>query len=537
VREELVYRGRIYGLEREGERHCAMRVGADGRIAELYPEGAALPAGATIIELAGEAVIPAFIDAHAHFMSKAALSALAVRLTTLEGDHLVPDSLEGVRALLVAKAAESRSVPVFGYGLCMGAVKEGRLPCASELDAWLPGRHVIVLSQDGHSSSYSSTALAGLGFGSLAQDGILTGEAHEFNMGRVQAFVMRFLGLAAIARGLSSALAEAASTGLVSIHCLEGTEDLPKDSAASLLAAVGPALGPRLKLYLQYTSLERVRRFARRLEHPRAGGCFAWEMDGSFGSRTAAFDSPYRDRDHSGTLYRDPAAAKALIAPFYGAGYQTAVHAIGPRGIESVLSAYESLMGAAGDADNRLRLRIEHCEFPRPDQIERAGALRLGLAVQPGFAWTDRRYLGQYEKALPPGMPRAQCPLRSLSQAGCVLAISTDAPVQGLDTFVGIAGAVDHPNPSQRLSMHEALRAYSWGGAYLAFEEGERGSLAVGKYADFAVLDRDPFETPSNRASSIRVLATYHEGRRLVPPPSEPAAFALALAKAKRRKM
>jgi len=534
--ERLFMNARIYALEREGESFAAMRVGPDGRIRELYPEGAPTPPGLGTVDLGGRAVVPAFIDAHTHFMSKAGLEALAVRLARLEGGRLVPDCLDGVRVLLAERAGRTSGM-VMGYGLCLGAVAERRLPRASELDAWLPSRPVIVLSMDGHSSSFSSTALEALGLASVAEDGILSGAAHEFNMGKVTAYAMKSMGPSGIARGLSRSVAEAVEGGLVCVHCLEGTEDSPRDPAAALLRLLGPSLPVRIRLWLQYTDVDRVRRHAKRLTHPRAGGCLAWEMDGSVSSRSAAFDQPYLDRPHAGRLYRDPDGALALVAPFYAAGFQTSAHALGPRGIESILSAYESLMDGAGDRENARRLRIDHFEFPRPDQVERAGKRRLAVAVQPGFAWADARFIHSYEEALPASVLAGQSPLRSLVDAGCVVALSTDAPVQPLDPFMQIAGACDHPVASERLSVYEALRAYSWAGAWMTFEDGERGTLAVGKYADFAVLDRDPFATPADRLHEVRVTGTWHEGEPLVAPPEDLSSFALRLLGARRRRL
>jgi predicted amidohydrolase YtcJ len=118
-----------------------------------------------------------------------------------------------------------------------------------------------------------------------------------------------------------------------------------------------------------------------------------------------------------------------------------------------------------------------------------------------------------------------------------VVALSTDAPVQPLNPFIQVAGAVDHPVPSERISLYEALRAYSWAGAYAAFEEGERGTLAVGKFADFAVLDRDPFSVPAAGLHEVKVTATWHEGRRVTAPPPGPLAFAARILSTKRRQL
>ena len=307
MQKQTVFRnGSIYSLEREGERFAAMLVGPDGRIRGLYPEGTPLPAdtaGSVTVDLGGKTVVPAFIDAHAHFMSKAALEALAVNLARLENGRIVPDCLEAVRESLAAKAATT-SGPIVGFGLCLGAIAERRLPRASEMDAWFPGRAVIVLSMDGHSSSYSTPALRRLGMESMASDGLLSGEAHEFNMGKITAFVMKGLSPGVLARGLSAAVKEAADSGIVSIHCLEGTEDAPSDPAMAAFKLAGGRLGLRLKLWMQYTDLGKASRNSGRLERKRVGGCLAWEMDGSVSSRTAAFDLDYLDRPEAGRPYR-----------------------------------------------------------------------------------------------------------------------------------------------------------------------------------------------------------------------------------------
>lgn len=538
-KETILSNGIIYSLEREGECFGSMLIGSDGRIKGLYQKGekpAPDISKAKIIDLGGKVVVPAFIDTHTHFMSKVALGSLAVNLVQLENGRIVPDSLEGVRALLLNRANKSRA-PIIGFGLCLGAIAERRLPKASELDEWFPNRDVIVLSMDGHSSSYSSSALKKLGMESMASDGLLAGEAHEFNMGKVSSFIMKNLNPVGLAQGFSAAIKEAVDGGIVSIHCLEGTEDRSFDPGLTLFKLTGGRLGLRLKLWMQYTDIRKADLHAESLAYHRAGGCLAWEMDGSVSSRTAAFDIDYLDRHDSGKLYRTADEAYALVKPFYTAGWQTSAHAIGPRGIESILYAYERLMDESNDTENRLRLRIDHFEFPRPDQVERAGKRQLVLTVQPGFAWADERFIHSYQEALAPSIRAYQCPLRQLADAGCIITLSTDAPVQPLNPFIQIAGAVRHPIASSRLSVYEALRAYSWAGAYAAFEEHERGTLAIGKYADFAVLNTDPFLADPDTLHEMQVIETWHEGNPLTAPPEDLARFLFKLLSTKRRKL
>ncbi|MBU0956259.1 MAG: amidohydrolase family protein [Spirochaetes bacterium] len=513
-----------------------MQINAAGRIVRLFKPGEKLPSGLTEIKPNGKAIVPAFTDSHAHFISKAVLAALAVNLARLENERIVPDSLEGVRQLLLAESSGGRKL-LAAYGLCIAALKEKRLPVSAELDAWFPGREVIILSMDGHSSAYSSLALKKLKLEALAEDGILRAEAHEFNMGRVSGRILHGLKPAALAAGLAGAVREAIESGLVSIHCLEGTEDRFFDPGILLMKLLGGRLGPRLRLYLQYSAQVKAQRHQHSLHRLRAGGCLSWEMDGSVSSRSAAMDTAYLDGSGSGQLYRSPAEALAMARPYYSRGWQLAAHAIGPRGIESILWAYETLMDEAADQNNHLRLRIEHFEFPRPDQIERAGRRKLVLSVQPGFAWADARWIHSYETALPAEVRAAQCPLRALQDSGCRLSLSTDAPVQPLNPFYQIAGAVNHPNARHSLSIYESLRAYSYGGAYAAGEESDRGSLETGKFADFAVLDTDPFCIPTEQLHQVLVSETWHEGRPMQAPPETLPGFIRHILTSRPRKL
>jgi predicted amidohydrolase YtcJ len=470
-------------------------------------------------------------------MPAALLKVAGVRLARIEGGELRPGCLDELRAFLAAAAVARPRGFVFGFGLCVGALSERRLPSATELDSWLPGREVVVLSHDGHSSSFTTLALKRLGLEAFAEDGVLTGEAHETNMGRIQRGAMSGVGIADLARGISGLVSEAASEGVARIHCLEGLGEEGPDPIVDALALAGPRLPIELRLYLQYTSLERVMRRQRIMGRRRVGGCVAWEMDGSISSRTAAFDRPYLDRGGTGRLYRTAEEAFALMEPFHRAGYQVSTHAIGPRGIESALVALERLLADEGSAARDRRHRIEHFEFPRPDQVERAGRLGIVTPVQPGFAWFDARYVHSYEHGFDEGTLALFTPLRSLLEAGAIPALSTDSPVQPIEPFVQVAGAVEHPVASERLSVFEALRAATFGGAYAAFDEGDAGTIEPGKRADLALLDRDPFETPPEKIHEIRAIGTWKDGKPLVAPPPGLAGFVAAAFAAERSRM
>ena len=513
--QRLFWNCRAYSLAREGERFSGFVVDSRGRFSGFVPEGAGIPNMKDRVDLGGAVVLPAFTDAHTHFLTKAIMGALGPRLIGLEGDHPVPDRLEGIFELLRDAAATRPRGPVVGFGALIAGLAERRLPRASELDKALPGREVYVFSMDGHSSAFSTQALRTLGLEGMAADGILSGEAHEFNMGRVNDRLMKAADAGTIARGLHEAVAEAAACGVLGVHCLEGFQDAKADPTAALMSILGPGLPLRLTLYLQYTDPARVLKIAHRLRRLRAGGCLAWEMDGSISSRSAALDRPFLDHGGLGHLYKSPDQAYDLLKSFHSRGFQTSAHAIGPRAIESALSAAERLLDEDGGSENALRMRIEHFELPRPDQVERAGRRKLVLVVQPGFAWLDDRFLGGYREALDAETVEGMCPLRSMVEAGAVLALSTDAPVQGFDPFIQVAGAVMHPTKAERLSVYEALRAYTWGGAYAGFEEADRGTLETGKLADFVTMEEDPFATAGDRLHTLKVRSTWKAGRHI----------------------
>ncbi|MCX7027839.1 MAG: amidohydrolase family protein [Spirochaetes bacterium] len=401
--QRLFWNCRAYSLARAGERFSGFIVDAHRRFAGFVLEGAEPPGLRDRTDLGEAVVLPAFTDAHTHFLSKALLAALGPRLVSLEGDRPVPVRMEGLLDLLRQAAVTRPKGPVVGFGALPAGLAEHRLPHGVELDAALPGREVYVISMDGHLSAYSTRVLKALGLEESANEGVLSGEAHEFNMGRVNDRLMRSADAGTIARGLHETVAEAAACGILGVHCLEGFQDANVDPTAAIMSTLGPGLPLRLTLYLQYTDPARILKVGRRLRYPRAGGCMAWEMDGSISSRSAALDRPYLDSGGLGSLYRDPNQAYDLLRQFHSRGFQTAAHAIGPRAIESALSAAERLLDEDGDHENRLRMRIEHFELPRPED----GRRNVSPALDGG--------IGRRHRAL---HRRARAGLRSLHTGG-----------------------------------------------------------------------------------------------------------------------
>lgn len=522
----LVKNCRAYTLEREGEVYRAFAV-RKGRIAALFEEipPSALKNTKKVLDLGGKTVIPGLIDSHAHFMATCALRDMALKISEVKDGVLSPATLEEAGAKIRAFAADKDPQrPVACYSYIIASIAEDRLPNRAELDAWLPGRVVIVLAMDGHSSSYSTAALQKMGLDTPEHDGILEGKAHEFNVGKINQLVADSLTLPILARSMQLVANDALAWGLTGIHCLEGYEDAKDDKSLKIFLRFAGVLPLRLRLYIQYRDLGKADRYLKRLKSPRIGGCGSWEVDGSIGSRTAAFDEPYQgDPGNSGQVYYDAETLADMIREGERRGCQTAAHAIGTRGIGTLLEAFRRAGTKKG-----LRPRIEHFEFPTRQQaaeaVDRLGAV---ISVQPGYAYMDQRYQKSYEKYLSSGQRARMIPLRSLAEMGGILCGSSDSPVQDMNPFLQIQGMVLYPMKEERLTVYQALRTYTFNGAYATFEEKERGTLSVGKLADFAVLDRDPFLADPETLLETRALRTFLAGKPARPMKLGTAAFLL----------
>jgi predicted amidohydrolase YtcJ len=506
----------IRSLETETSRYRAMAI-KNGRIVELFrdapPPALALKAS-DLIDFGGRTILPAFIDCHAHFLASSVFSASALTVMSFDVCGLKRSSVsEVLERIRVYGEGLPMGMPVFCFSYILEGVAEGRLPHKGELDACLPGREVFVFSMDGHSSSYSTQALRRLGFLGLTSDGVLSGDSHELNMGRVNSYLSRSVSIAGLCRGIENTVNEAIASGLVCVHSLEGFDDEKRDPSLWFMSRVAGILPIDIRLYIQYRDTARLAPYLGFLRNRRVGGCFAWAFDGSVSSGTAAFTEAYADDpENRGKLYFTAEDACALLSRADEGGFQITAHAIGTQAIEVLLSAYERVLS---DGTNPLRHRIDHFEFPTADQVKRAVRLSLPLVIQPGFAWMDEHFVACYKKRLTQAQYARQLPLRDVVDSGGRLACSSDSPAGPLNPWVHIQGMVDYTIPEQSLSLYQALRACTYDAAWTTGEEHERGTLEKGKQADFIVMEQDPFALRLSELYKARAAETYLRGGRL----------------------
>src|SRR6059036_2930150 len=318
---------------------------------------------------------------------------------------------------------------------------------------------------------------------------------------------------------LARALAHAASLGLTATSHMSASWD---DLATYRRLERAGRLTMRAALYLTLDSwravAETVSRSGRGDDWVKIGGLKGY-MDGSAGSRTAYFFEPYSDSaGYRGLLQHPEADMRSWIGSADSAGLQVAVHAIGDRANAILLSIYDSVAGAHGPRDRRFR--VEHAQHLRPQDIPLFAKLGVIASVQPYHAIDDGRWV---EQRIGPVRIKTTYPFRTLLDTGGKLAFGSDWTVAPLDPILGVYAAVTrrtldgkHPNgwvPEQKISVQEAVRAFTIGSASAEFTEDAKGSITPGKLANFIILSADIFKIDPTEIEKTRVQMTLVDGR------------------------
>jgi predicted amidohydrolase YtcJ len=253
----------------------------------------------------------------------------------------------------------------------------------------------------------------------------------------------------------------------------------------------------------------------------RVGGLKGFS-DGSLGSTTALFFEPYHDEPNTPGLPAPemfPEGAMATrVKGADAAGLQVVVHAIGDKANDTILSIFENVARANGPRDRRFR--IEHAQHLRAQDIPRFGRSGVIASMQPYHAADDGRWA---EKRIGADRCKGTYAFRTLLDSGARLAFGSDWTVAPLDPMQGILAAVTrltldgkHPNgwiPEQRISVEEAVRAFTLGSAYAEFGEHAKGTITPGKLADLVILSRDIFTIDPVAIGDARAETTIVDGK------------------------
>jgi hypothetical protein len=403
------------------------------------------------------------------------------------------------------------------------------LPRREWIDSVTARNPVFVTRLDGHMGVANSLALRLAGVdrhtpepsgGEIVRDpatGEITGVLKDNAMNRMHAAIPPPSAEetdSAVAR----AMRHAASHGVTTVHVMGSWRDF----AALRRARTHGVMSTRVRAYVPIESwrvMADTVRSAGRGDAWLAWGGLKGFMDGSLGSTTAAFFAPYLDAPHSrGLLVADSVARLGEVTGADSAGLQLAIHAIGDRANAMLLAIYEETVRHNGRRDRRFR--IEHAQHLRLTDIPRLAAARVIASMQPYHVIDDGRWAGN---RLDSARLAGTYAFRSLLEQAAPLAFGSDWTVAPLEPVLGLYAAVtrrtlDGRNPEgwipeQRIGLEDALRAYTTGVAYAAFDEDELGVLRPGFLADLVLFDRDLFAVPPATLDQARVRATIVGGR------------------------
>ncbi len=485
-----------------------------------------------VTDLGGRLVAPGFNDAHIHFLG----GSLGLTEVDLTETPTVAEMIERIAAY-ARKNPQAQWIKGRGWEYTKFP---GGLPTKSYLDAIIKDRPVFLSAYDGHSAWVNSKALqlAGVtretkfdGYGEVVRDasGEPTGALKEGAQSLVRKFIpepAREQKLDALRRGMKMA----ASLGITSIQNANGSpeefalyDELLKRGELSLRVSTAFSIGAK-------TTQQEIDRFVEikkqnDLNPILRAGSVKLMLDGVIESHTASMLERYSDLPAShgspyGELTMPPNMYRDLIARFDKLGFQIYTHAIGDRAVQEALNAYEN----AQSINNRknARHRIEHLETISPADIPRFAKLGVMASMEPIHA--DPGTVEIWARAVGPERLPYSFPWAALLKSGARLVYSSDWPASiSVDPIRGLHCAVNRRTingqppkgwiAEQRVSMGDALRAYTQMGAYSSFEEAVKGRIAAGMLADIAVFSQDLFKIDPMKIYETKVVLTVFDGK------------------------
>jgi predicted amidohydrolase YtcJ len=488
-----------------------------------------------VVDLGGHFVMPGFNDAHMH-LTAAGLKKLTIDLTGTR-------SLQELQARIRKRLETARPGEwMAGSGWDETLWSPERLPTREDIDAVTTEHPVFLARIDGHVAVANTRALKMANItattkapegGEIARDatGAANGILRETAQGLVSSVIPE-PNAEQQRQAIEIALQDIAQSGITSVQDFSGETgegNLANFKILEQLETEGK-LTVRISEWLPFDEpVEMLKQ--RRAAHPQSDpmlhtGMLKAFMDGSLGSHTAAMLRPFADDPSNSGLprYQQP-KLNDLARERVEAGFQLGFHAIGDKAVQMALDAFASAeegarssQAKAPDGSANFRLRVEHAQVTNPAQLERFHELNVIASMQPCHLLTDMHWA---MSRLGPQRAAYSYAWAEFENHGVRLAFGTDYPVEPVTPFRGLYAALTRKSedgkqeyyPGQKLTIDQAIAAYTTGSAYAEFAEKQKGTLAPGMLADFVVLDRDLTTIPPAEILGTRALRTVVGGK------------------------
>ena len=482
-------------------------------------------ANTKVIDLQGRRVTPGFNDSHVHFLD-GGMGLASVQLR----DARTPEEFRDRIRDFAAKLPKGRWILNGNWD--HENWTPPNLPTRRLIDAVTPDNPVFINRLDGHMCLANSLALKLAGVTRETPDppgGTIVRDANGEPTGVLKDAAMSYVskvipnpGEEVIAEAIRAAMRYAAENGVTSVQDMSAS---PEVFAVYQKLLANGELTVRIYGHQPLSEWGRLARAGIRAgfgnDKIKIGGLKGF-ADGSLGSTTALFFEPYLDDPKTSGLPSDEMFPEnKMLNNILGAdkaGLQIAVHAIGDKANKTILDMFAEVEKQNGARDRRLR--IEHAQHLRMEEIKRFGSQRVIASMQPYHAIDDGRWA---ENRIGPNRAKGTYAFRSLLDAGATLAFGSDWFVAPMEPMMGIYAAVTRRTldnkrpqgwvPEQKITVAEAVRAYTMGSAYASGDEKIKGSIEVGKLADLAVLSADIFKIDPVEIEKAKVVMTVFDGK------------------------
>jgi hypothetical protein len=515
----ILFGGKVYCLDPRGTTATAiavknghiLAVGSDAQIEKFADPGTGR------IDLAGAVVLPGLIDSHIHI----SYVGHTLRAAFLYDAWSIADILDRLRA---HAAKTTGAVTGVGGNFHEMSLAEGRLPTVADLDRVATDRPVIIT--DVNKTIVNSFVLRNVDTDDVPPGGEVSKDASGRPLGIFLYAAKRMTPLGgqgdatvtqevsleeAITQGLSSA-ARMGLTGVLdaqaTLESIAAFRSIERQRGLPIRASIMPR-------YVKPAELQKIGASVGLREGRLTFGPIKLAFDLWVMHRTALMYEPYLGQPNNfGSTRVSEEALQQQIDEAFSAGWPVGVHTTGDRGIDTVASAIEKGIQKAGQAPGRCHLI--HVYFPKEKALDIASRYNLAIAAQPTFTrtWgeTVRAFVGQKRAA-------GFTPLRTLLDRGLTVGGGADAPITWHNPWVGIYAAATRKTEGgqvlgeeERVTVEEALRCYTLGSAAILEQETLRGSIEVGKMADFTVIDRDILSIEPEQIPGTLVLKTIVGG-------------------------